>query len=158
MNKLYVALILALTANYSLAAAEKKANEPKPFDGKPTVGLHVFDTSTKVAKPISGNTLSISKKQNRLCWSSINVPLQNKVTIAEAFYAPDVLKIISEGSKVDSSADKKQHTIVSEITNVNTENLNRCWDFDKTDPIGKYQMEIQINDIIFKGLEFEIVK
>lgn len=68
------------------------------------------------------------------------------------------MKLASPGSKIDSSADKKNHTIITEINLANNQVLNRCWGFDKTDPVGKYKMEIQINDHIFKGLEFEIVK
>lgn len=63
MNKLYAALILALTTNYSLAAAEKKINEPKPFDGKPAIVLQVYDVSGKVEKQIKGTTLSIEKNK-----------------------------------------------------------------------------------------------
>lgn len=158
MNKLYAALILALTTNYSLAAAEKKINEPKPFDGKPAIVLQVYDVSGKVEKQIKGTTLSIEKKQNKLCWVSINVPIKPQTLLAEAFYAPDKFKLIAPGTKIDSSADQKNHTVVSQITNMNNQNFSRCWSFDKNDPIGKYQMEIQINDHIFKGLDFEIVK
>ncbi|QIM66784.1 hypothetical protein A4G16_05075 [Mannheimia granulomatis] len=158
MNKLWIALTLSLAANYSTAAAEKKVTEPKPFEGKPSVVLQVFDISSQIARPITGNTLSISKKQSRLCWSSVNLPVQNKAMVVEAFYAPNTLTLVSPGSKIDSSPDKKNHTIVTEINNMGNQNVNRCWGFDKTDPIGKYKMEIQINDYIFKGLEFEIVK
>lgn len=159
MNKLWAMVALAMATNYSLAAAEKKLAEPKPFENKPAVILKVFDMSTKVARPIQGTTLSISKKQNQLCWYSINVPVQNKVMIAEAFYAPAKMKFVSSRSQVDSSEDGKNHTIITETSLVNhNQPLSRCWRFYKTDPIGKYKMEVQINDLIFKGLEFEIVK
>ncbi|MEG9531695.1 hypothetical protein [Mannheimia indoligenes] len=159
MNKLWAIVALAMATNYSFAAAGKKPAEPKPFEGKPTVVLQVFDISTKVARPIQGTTMSISKKQNQLCWHSINVPTQNKVMIAEAFYAPAKMKLSSPGSRVDSSEDGKNHTIITETNLVNhNQPLSRCWGFDKTDPIGKYKMDVQINDQVFKGLEFEIVK
>lgn len=158
MNKLYAALIFTLATPYSFAAAEKKIDEIKPMDGKPAVVLQVFDISGEADKPITGTTLSIEKKQNKLCWTSLNVPIQPKTLLAEAFYAPDKFKIVSQGSKVDSSADEKNHTIVSEVTNINSPNLSRCWVFNESDPIGKYKMEIQINDYIFKELAFELVK
>ncbi|WP_209025912.1 hypothetical protein [Mannheimia haemolytica] len=158
MNKLWTVLALTITSHYSFAAAEKIVTKDLPAEGKPAVVLQVFDESEKIAKPIKGNKLFISKKQTRLCWHSINLPVQNKVTIAEAFYAPAAMKLASPGSKINSSADKKNHTIITEINLANNQVLNRCWGFDKTDPVGKYKMEIQINNHIFKGLEFEIVK
>lgn len=158
MNKLLTTLALIVTAQYSFAAAEKVITPKVPFEGKPTVVLQVLDLNGKVARPIKGNKLSISKKQTQLCWHSINVPTQNKVMIAEAFYAPAKMKLVSPGSRVDSSKDGKNHTVITEANLVNNQSLSRCWGFDKNDPIGKYKMEIQINDQVFKGLEFEIVK
>ncbi|MEG9499005.1 hypothetical protein [Mannheimia indoligenes] len=159
MNKLWAIIALAMATNYSLAAANKKPAEPKPFEGKPAVALQVFDISTKVARPIQGTTMSISKKQNQLCWSSINMPLQNqKVKIVEVFYAPGIIKLDSPGSRINSAEDKKSHIIETEINNMSQQNINRCWAVDHRDPIGKYRLDIQINDYSFKGLEFEIAK
>ncbi|AHG77463.1 hypothetical protein CT138_06480 [Mannheimia varigena] len=158
MNKLLTIFALVVTSQYSFAAAEKTITPKTPVEGKPAVVLQVLDVSGKAAKPIKGNKLSISKKQTQLCWYSINVPTQNKVMIAEAFYAPAEMKLASPGSRVDSSEDGKNHTIITEVNLVNNQPLSRCWGFDKTDPVGKYKMEVQINNQIFKGLEFEIVK
>ncbi|MEG9488564.1 hypothetical protein [Mannheimia indoligenes] len=156
MNKLFTVLTLAMVSHYSFAAVEKPVT--KPLDGKPAVAIQIFDVSGKVAKPIQGNKLNIAKKQNRLCWNSINVPVEGKVMIAEAIYAPAKSKAISEGSQVQASPDGTSNTIITNLNNVTEKYVSRCWDFDKTDPIGKYKMDVQINDQVFKGLEFEIVK
>lgn len=158
MNKLWAVVALAMATNYSLAAADKKPAEPKPFEGKPAVALQVFDASGKVAKPIKGTKLNIAKKQDRLCWHSINVPVQGNVMIAEAIYAPAKAKAAASGSQVIPSPDGTSNTIITNLTNVNKEYVSRCWNFDNTDPVGKYKIDIQINDQVFKGLEFEIVK
>ncbi|STY62873.1 hypothetical protein M3704_06460 [Mannheimia haemolytica] len=158
MKKLSTLLALVMAAGYAAAAADKPVVKPIPFEGKPAVSLQVFDMSGKVARPIQGNTLSISKKQNRLCWVSVNIPLQGKVNIVEAFYAPAALTLVSPGSQFDSSADNKNHTIVTLVESNNNQSVSRCWSFDQTDPIGKYKLEVQIKDQVFKGLEFEITK
>lgn len=158
MNKLWTALALAMVSHYSFAAAEKPISKPLPFDGKPAIVVQVFDINGKVARPIKGNKLNIEKKQNRLCWNSVNVPVQGKVMIAEAIYAPGPAKASSEGSQVQPSPDGTSNTIITNINNATENYVSRCWTFDKSDPIGKYRLDVQINDQVFKGLEFEIVK
>lgn len=159
MNKLWSALALIISTQYSFAAADKPTEAVLQPKDKPMVSLQVLDISKKNPQPIAGNTLSISKKQNQLCWRSYNMLIPNKVMIAEAFYAPDAIKFTSPNSTIEASKDKKEYLIVTEMTNMNTgKYVGRCWTFNKTDPIGKYKMEIQINDQVFKGLEFELVK
>lgn len=36
--------------------------------------------------------------------------------------------------------------------------ITQCWQFSKNDPVGTYQLELQFNDIVFKGLAFQILK
>lgn len=157
MKKVLISLIVA--SSQSFAAMEKTEVKPLPFGGKPAVALQVFEVKNNVFKPIQGTKLSIRKKQNQLCWQSVNVPLQSNNMVAEAFYAPNEFKLNSPNSQITSSNDKKNHTIVTEIkTSEVSQYIRRCWSFDRKDPTGKYQMEVQINDHIFKGLEFEIVK
>lgn len=158
MNKLWAGLALAITTQYSLAAAEKTVPQPLPMEGKPAIVVQIFDTSAKVSRPIAGNKIDRSKKHNRLCWSSVNVPVQGKVMIAEAIYAPGPAKASSAGSQVQPSSDGTSNTIITNVNNITENYISRCWLFDHTDPIGKYRMDVQINDQVFKGLEFEIVK
>lgn len=67
MNKLWVALTLIISTQYSFSAVNKPAKQALPSKDKPMVSLQVVDISKKTPKPIAGNTLSISKKQNQLC-------------------------------------------------------------------------------------------
>lgn len=159
MNKLWTIVTLALATNSSFAAAEKAANKPQQAEKKPAIVLQIFDTSTKISRPIKGNKLSISKKQNQLCWNAVNLTLPtNEVTIAEAFYAPAPMNLLANGSTLESSADKKSHTVITKSKVQLNQVVGRCWGFDSTDPIGKYKLDVQINNIIFKDLAFEIVK
>lgn len=158
MKKLWLVLSLIMTTHYSFAAAEKKVATAKPIEGKPAVVLQVFDLNGKVARPIKGNILNISKKQSRLCWYSVNIPTQGKVMIAEAFYAPSRTKFISEGSRYNPSPDGTSNTIVTNLTNATPSNIQRCWDFNNSDPAGIYRIDIQINDYVFTDLTFEVKK
>lgn len=156
MKKLLVLAISMISAT-TMAAEGKKNEEPKAFDGKPAIALRVIDFSGKAPRVIKGNKLSISKKQ-QLCWSSINVPVSGKVRVAEAFYAPAATNFSSPGMTINASADKKEFLIVGDVAATNNEYVTRCWKFDSKDPVGAYRMEVQIGDVVFKNLAFEITK
>ena len=141
---------LALISASVMAApkTETTSTAKDPINGQPAVVLNVYDVSSK--------TPSLVNQQ--LCWSSLNVPLTGRVRIAEAFYAPAPTNFASEGMSVTASEDKKEFLIVGDVIAKDKENITRCWKFGKSDPIGKYGMEVQIGNYVFRNLAFEIVK
>ena len=44
---------------------------------------------------------------------------------------------------VTASEDKKEFLIVGDVIAKDKENITLCWKFGKSDPIGKYGMEVQ---------------
>lgn len=155
MKKLMMTTLALLSA--SVFAAPKADVKPQKQAKQPTVVLNVVDVSGKAPKLIKGTKISRSQKQ-QLCWHSTNVPLTGRVRVAEAFYAPAPTNFASQGMSVRASEDKKEFLIVGDIIPDNKEHLSRCWRFDNKDPIGKYKLDVQIGDIVFKGLSFEITK
>nr|WP_314740148.1 hypothetical protein [uncultured Haemophilus sp.] len=156
MKKMMVTALTLLSAT-AMAAPKTETKPANNTNNQPTVVLNVFDFSSKSPRPIKGTKISQSKNQ-QLCWSSINVPLTGRMLIAEAFYAPAPTNFVSEGMSVTASEDKKEFLIVGDVIAKDNENITRCWKFGKSDPVGKYQMEVQIGSYVFKGLNFEVVK
>lgn len=156
MKKMMIVTLAMLSAT-TMAATKTNIKPENTPTAQPTVVLRVLDFSSKTPRPLTENKLSQSKNQ-QLCWSSVNVPLSGKVQFAEAFYAPAATTFTSEGMSVTASEDKKEFLIVGNVTFKDNTNLTRCWKFTKEDPVGHYRLDVQINDIIFKGLAFEVVK
>lgn len=156
MKKMMIAT-LGLVSATAIAAPKTETKVADPTNGQPTVVLNVYDFSSKSPRPVKGNKISHSKNQ-RLCWSSLNVPLTGRMRVAEAFYAPAPTNFASEGMSVTASEDKKSFLVVGDVIAKDKENITRCWKFDKSDPIGKYEMEVQIGNYVFKNISFEVVK
>ena len=156
MRKMMIAT-LALVSATAMAAPKTETKVADPTNGQPAVVLNVYDFSSKSPRLVKGTQISRSQNQ-QLCWSSLNVPLTGRVRIAEAFYAPAPTNFASEGMSVTASEDKKEFLIIGDVIAKDKENITRCWKFGKSDPIGKYGMEVQIGNYVFKNLAFEVVK
>lgn len=156
MKKMMIAT-LALVSATVMAAPKTETKVADPTNGQPAVVLNVYDFSSKSPRPVKGNKISQSKNQ-QLCWTSLNVPLTGRMRVAEAFYAPAPTNFASEGMSVTASEDKKEFLIVGDVIAKDQENITRCWRFGKSDPIGKYGMEVQVGNYVFKNLSFEVVK
>ena len=158
MKKMMIATLALISASVMAAPKTETTSTAKdPINGQPAVVLNVYDVSSKSPSLVKGTQISRSQNQ-QLCWSSLNVPLTGRVRIAEAFYAPAPTNFASEGMSVTASEDKKEFLIVGDVIAKDKENITRCWKFGKSDPIGKYGMEVQIGNYVFRNLAFEVVK
>lgn len=43
-------------------------------------------------------------------------------------------------------------------TEIRDNTPTQCWTFGKQDPIGTYKLDVQFNDIVFKNIEFKLLK
>lgn len=156
MKKLLgLSLTLLSTAVF---ATEKPQTPTTQAKGQPTVILQVLDFSGKTPRVMKENKLSRSNKNHKLCWATINLPVSGMVRIAETFHTPAPSNFKSTGMSIHASNGNKTFLIVGDVRAKNNENVQRCWRFDNSDPLGKYQFEVQVSDYLFKGLGFEIVK
>lgn len=135
------------------------AQETMQTEKPPIMALRVMDNSTTPAKLVEGTMLSVSKKQN-LCVLLDNIPYQADNTLTHYFTSPKAAKFEALGMDVKTSSDKKHFEITAKIKNINPDMkiFHQCWKFDQNDPVGTYKLDVKMNDIMFKGLSFKIVK
>lgn len=154
-----LAVVLGLVSATTLADETKNLPALQPLaQNAPVLVVGVYDVSNKVVRAVPERKLSLSNKNHQLCWTALNVPseLTNKVT--EIFVAPEKANFVDSSSSIAVSKDGKKHTITVNIPRQSKDFLERCWRFNKNDPLGKYILEVQINDIKFPAQSFELVK
>lgn len=138
-------------------SAEQKVD---PNQIQPKLKLAVYDLSGKVPKDI-GQKYSLSKQNQALCWTAFDMPFSptNQNHITQIITAPNgKAKFVAEGSGITVSPDKRTTTITSVLPSYNNQFIEYCWAFDKTDPRGKYSITVQVNDVKFGTLTYEVTK
>ncbi|WP_386692993.1 MULTISPECIES: hypothetical protein [unclassified Lonepinella] len=145
---LFSASVLAVTEN----VIETTTTQPKAT-------IFVLDTSSHPAKVMKNTQFSRSKARN-LCVAVSDVPVQDKNQFAEYFVSPAPINIIAKNSEIKMDDDKKGFLAITLIDRSEIKNnvATRCWQFEQNDPVGKYKLDVQFNDIVFKGLSFEVLK
>lgn len=126
----------------------------------PMLKAGVYDISNKVARD-TGDTYSISNKNLRLCWAAFNMPFEvgNQNKIVQVFVAPNnKAKFSNPNGSTAVSKDGKTSTVTSMKASRNNEVIEECWQFDNTDPLGKYTLSVQVNNVAFGAYQFELVK
>lgn len=161
MKKSLVLLAGLMSASVFAAGGAQPQIQAQPAQqNQPMIKLGVYDLSTNVPKDL-GQTYSLSKKNQALCWTAFNMPFsetnQNQVT--QTITAPNnKAKFIAPGAAITTSPDGKTTTITNMMASYNNEFLQFCWTLDKTDPRGQYTIAIQINDVKFGTLNYKVVK
>lgn len=149
--------LIAALGLFSLVA-QANTNIQPAGEKQPKLALAIYDSSSKVPAKVEGLKYSVSKKNWQLCWTAFDMPFtaNNKVTELFKSPAPAVFKS-STGSSVRSK-DGKEHRVEYFTPSQNGELIQRCWTFDKNDPLGKYSLTLDINDVSYPPVSFELVK
>ncbi|WP_439258226.1 hypothetical protein [Lonepinella sp. BR2271] len=165
INKLVTLGVLSLfsTALFAVNKGDspKVSHLPAHPQKEPMAALFVLDTSEKTPKLMEGTQLS-RHKPRKLCFSLTNVNPQAENRLVEYLGSPAPIKVKTlPSSQVKAEDDSQTHFLI--FTPVKQAEFNnneyvRCWIFDTSDPVGKYNFEIQFNDTVFKGLSFEVLK
>ncbi|TYG33628.1 hypothetical protein FW755_00225 [Lonepinella koalarum] len=155
MKKLVVMALTLFSA--SVLAVTENVIETTTIQPKATI--FVLDTSSQPAKVMKGTQFSRSKARN-LCVAVSDVPVQDKNQFVEYFVSPAPINIIAKDSDIKVDDDKKGFLAITLINESEIKNnvVTRCWQFEQNDPVGKYKLDVQFNDIVFKGLSFEVLK
>lgn len=126
---------------------------------QPMAVVRVFDTSVKPHKIIEGNQLSRSKPR-QLCLFVINATVQDKNLFANYLQAPAPLTLTVNNARVQVDDSKKNYLIAFDMMRKDIKDNvpSQCWVFTPNDPIGTYKVDMQFNDIVFKNLEFKLLK
>lgn len=137
------------------------ANTPAPQSTEvpqPKLVLQVMDFSRKVATALPENKLSRSNAKLQLCWTAFDMPFLPTNHVVQQISSPRGGKFVATVGSSISSKDGTTHTITSTMEDKGRGALSQCWQFDKTDPIGKYSIAVRINNTNFPAMPFEIVK
>ncbi|MDO4697695.1 MAG: hypothetical protein Q4A60_03325 [Pasteurellaceae bacterium] len=153
----------SLAITLGLLAGTALANQPNTSQAEaqpPSLTLEVFDTSTGVHSIVEGRKFSVSRKNIELCWTAFNLSIEPNNTSIEIFVSPKRATFVDQGSKISKSKDGRKHTITSTFSTDKTDQdlVRKCWKFDKKDPLGKYTLEVQVNNIKFPPQTFHVVK
>lgn len=130
---------------------------PEQATVEPKMILGTFERTNTGFKPTSQNAVSRSNPNMQICWIAFDLNMTPKVNVTELIISPQRTIFGTATGQSSSSADGKQHQILSTLDNVNG-TVSQCWQFDKTDPIGQYSIDIQIDDIVFPTQIFNVIK
>lgn len=162
-----IGLAILATTTFASANTNQKVNKnqqqaaeaQKTNTTQPVAAIRIFDISGKSPKLMEGNQLSRSKAR-QMCVFVVNVEVKNQNRLVEYFKTPEPMLMQAEGATTQSSQDGKEHFITFNLPKSDIKNyvVSQCWKFNKEHPMGIYQLDVQFNDIVFKGLSFEILK
>lgn len=152
--------VLALSMFCFNAMAENNGNTvTNTQQSQPIAAIRVIDSSVKPEKLMEGNSLSRTKAR-KLCTIIENVNAQDNNQFAVYFQAPAPISFAGIQGKIQSEDNQKNHLIIFNVDKKDIKNNQfvQCWTFGKEDPIGEYKLDLQFNDIVFKGLSFNLLK
>ncbi|MDH2997793.1 hypothetical protein A1D22_00390 [Pasteurellaceae bacterium LFhippo2] len=150
-----LAIILGLV---SATAFANQAASTATIGNQPALAFGVYDVSNKVASLVPGNKYSVSKKDQRLCWTAFNMKFERTNAITEVFTAPKGGVFKDPVGNTVVSADGLTHTLTSSLASDNGEALQKCWVFDNSDPKGAYSVSVRVNDIQYPSQTFEVTE
>lgn len=153
---------LAMQSNSNSQPAQVQPNTTQANKSQPTfqpkIKFSVYELNNNVPREI-GRQYSVSNKNHQLCWAVFNMPLEARNQVSERFQTPSRAKFADPQSRVQSSTDGLTHMIETTLPSAaNNEYLLRCWRFDHTDPLGRYSVDIRVNNVQFPTQTFELVK
>lgn len=153
--------VFAMQSNSNSQPAQAQVNIAPSNQNKqsqpPKIKLAVYELNNDVPTEV-GRKYSVSNKNHQLCWAAFNIPLEGRNQVIERFVSPSRSVFSDPEGHVTSSPDGITHVVQTTQSNKNNEYLLRCWRFNHTDPLGRYSLEVQVNDIRFPTQTFELVR
>lgn len=159
MKKIIAMSLLMFSVVMSVNAKNTVASKKEEQIAQPIAGFRLFDLSGKAPQLIEGNKFSRAKP-HQLCIFVENVEVKEQNLLAEYFVAPAPIRMQAENAETRTTGDGTGNLIIFNLPKANIASgaITQCWQFSKNDPVGTYQLELQFNDIVFKGLAFQILK
>lgn len=150
MNKSPLCLLaLAFTPYLVYANASISANDE--MTPATTEGYFIFQAYSNINKtptPKLEPTISRSDPNQNVCWHIVSsTPIfGDTVQTTEYLVAPMGANFRSSNNAIAQiSADGTRFTIHNTIKSINSSMIGQCWHFDPTDPIGEYQLTVEID-------------
>lgn len=156
-------IIFISTLFASNLAFANTVNSSDQAEQQPSVQYRfgVFNVQSGTATPLqSNNTISRTNPNHKLCWSFISdTPfIEQTVATKESITSPAGGSFTDDKSVVQSSIDGTHHVIHSTMIPVGGSIVERCWQFDSNDQLGKYTLTTQISDKVMPTQEFTVVE
>lgn len=154
MSLLMLSVVMSVHAKTNNTDVKKEEKRAQPI-----AGFRLFDLSTKVPQLIEGNQFSRAIP-HQLCIFVENVEVKEQNLLAEYFVAPAPMRMQAENAETRTTEDGTGNLIIFKLPKADIAGgtITQCWQFSKNHPVGTYQLELQFNDIVFKGLAFQILK
>lgn len=155
MKKIFAATVLASTA--LTAHANSLATSPL-VGARYSLDAYSIDTAGNTTL-LPGRQISKSNSTHRLCWQVVSdTPIFDKnVAVKEVFQSPQGAVFNDGKSIVQSSFDGTKHTVTTLVNSINQSAIQRCWQFDSSDPTGIYKLDAEIADFALPSQTFAIV-
>lgn len=156
-------LLFTLISTSVIANELPQTNTQEHIDvsKNPMLRMEVFkqNSKTKEMTIIEGRKISRSKKDQHLCWIAFNLPINSENNVVEILNSPKPARFSDKNSLIEYSEDKKKIVIRSVTKGSNNhKDIQRCWQFEPKDPIGKYTLQVYVNDVEYPVLTFNVIK
>lgn len=97
-------------------------------------------------------------KGDRFCWLAENLP-NGMMEVREHHRTSQASQLVHPQLKITSSPDQTEHTAVYPLAEFTPQTQrSQCWSLDKTDPLGRYILTVQIGENQFTPWQFEVVE
>lgn len=157
MKKIAIVTGFLLLATPAFAAVTPSDKSDKDAPSK-DIYLSVFDKTQNPMTDLKKRELSRASKSEMVCWVAKG-KFPKKVKVIETFKTQAKAEFSKEGAKIDSSENKKLHSITSDIPSVNDgEYVMNCWEFGRWDPLGKYRLTVQVGKQKYEMQSFELIQ
>lgn len=127
---------------------------------QPFIVISAFEkNAANQLNSLNSRVVKRSSANQRLCWVILSHHKQGKIKVEEHIYSPAAAQFIDPSATfVGRSQDGKYHRLDRELRVMpEHQQLEKCWQFDQTDPLGVYEIQLKVDDIEFPKQEFRLI-
>lgn len=149
------------SANSTLQSTVVTPTQPTQVVAQqPFIVISAFEkNSANQLNSLNSRVVKRSEASHRLCWVILNHAKQGKIKVEEHIYSPASTQFVDPSATfVGRSQDGKYHRLDRELRVMpEHQQLEKCWQFDQTDPLGVYEIQLKVDDIEFPKQEFRLI-
>lgn len=154
MKKTVWVLAAALMAATASAAIDPQAPIQASVSAEKTVQ---FGTFTDPANGVIGEQTEFSRlKGPDLCWKVSGLVSGQTYLGVETFVAPDGARFTDGAYQAKTLEDGVRHEIGFAFSANRNGEVNRCWKFDSSDPLGQYKLTLRVGETVFSPFDFVV--
>lgn len=149
--------LLSISA-FLLVGCQNKPIEKQPTEGA-KIFLSVYETTQTPMKNLCTTTISRSAKNLDLCWV-VEGDFPKNVQVVETFKSSEPqIMTVSGDTKVLTFDGGKINVVKHSLENLhNGKTIVGCWSFDKSDPVGKQTLQVEVDNTVYPIVSFDVVE